>query len=71
MRTIVTLDNTSEARDALSLAALEAAGRGDGKLATAARRAHAKYMGLTASGTAHGEAMMAARDVFADRQGRR
>ena len=61
---ILTMDEDAQSRDALSLAVLEAAGRGDGRLAEAARKAHARYLEKAASGVAHTEAMQSALSVF-------
>ena len=67
MPNIHNLDEDVEAVRALSLAALEAAGRGQGKLAPKARRAHKAYTAAIAAGESEGEAIKAALSVLEGR----
>ena len=60
---LLTLDNDDASRDALHLAALQAAGNGEGPLASACKKAHETYEAAIAAGKtleeARGEAKVA------------
>ena len=58
---LLTLDEDAESRDALALAALEAAGRKPTPYGKAAKAAYQEYVSRIASGETHTASMEAAR----------
>ena len=68
-RTILTLDQDSASVRALSLAALEAAGRGTGKHAGAASKAFAAYTAAMNDGGGEDDAIQAAQAALRARKG--
>ena len=62
---LLTLDNDDASRDAVHLAALEAAGEGDGPFADACKGAHETYKCAIKAGRTHGEAKSEARAALA------
>ena len=71
-RKLLTLDESPEERDRLSLAVLSKAGEGSGPLAEAARKAHQEYTSKLDAGAGHAASLTAAREaLYAALPGRR